>query len=189
MVWATASAGATKLRVIMLPAAFLCNFAQVRLANGRAQCRITPVNFFGAIDGWAATKSILAAALGAACAAAVVAIGGSASARDGMVNSVSEKVQVESRGGKVLVRLTFDNQSDRTVWVARRWRPSRNCSATGSRCATARTATRSTISAHRQARAARQGRLCRRQAAQPAEEHHRHHPRLRASCRAATPTS
>ena len=69
--------------------------------------------------GRAATKSILAAVLGAACVAAVVSFGGSASARDGMVNPVSEKVVVESRGGKVLVRLTVDNQSDRTVWVAR----------------------------------------------------------------------
>jgi hypothetical protein len=69
--------------------------------------------------GRAATKSILAALLGAACVAAVVAVGGSASARDGLVNPVSEKVAVESRDGKVLVRLTIDNQSDRTVWVAR----------------------------------------------------------------------
>lgn len=69
--------------------------------------------------GRAATKSILAALLGAACVAAVVVAGGSASARDGMMNPVSEKVQVESRDGKVLVRLTIDNQSDRTVWVAR----------------------------------------------------------------------
>ncbi len=69
--------------------------------------------------GRAATKGILAVLLGAACATAVIVLGGSASARDGMVNPVSEKVQVESRDGKVLVRLTIDNQSDRTVWVAR----------------------------------------------------------------------
>jgi len=61
------------------------------------------------------TKHLLAAMLGAACL-----LGGhGASARDGMMNSVSEKVQVESRDGKVLVRVTFDNQSDRTVYVPR----------------------------------------------------------------------
>jgi hypothetical protein len=54
--------------------------------------------------------------LGAAC---LLGATGSAFARDGMVNSVSEKVQVESRDGKVLVRLTIDNQSDRTVYVPR----------------------------------------------------------------------
>jgi hypothetical protein len=54
--------------------------------------------------------------LGAAC---LVAAAGSAGAMDGVVDMVSEKVQVESRDGKVLVRLTIDNQSERTVYVAR----------------------------------------------------------------------
>jgi hypothetical protein len=58
----------------------------------------------------------MTAVLGAAC---VLAAAGSASARDGTVNAVSEKVQVEVRNGKVLVRLTIDNESDRTVYVTR----------------------------------------------------------------------
>jgi hypothetical protein len=61
-------------------------------------------------------RKYLTAMLGATC---VLAAAGSASARDGVVNAVSEKVQVESRDGKVLVRLTFDNQSDRTVYLLR----------------------------------------------------------------------
>jgi hypothetical protein len=60
--------------------------------------------------------SILAAALGAAF---LLGAAGSAGARDGIMNSVSEKIQVESRDGKVLVRLTIDNQSDNTVYVPR----------------------------------------------------------------------
>jgi hypothetical protein len=62
------------------------------------------------------TSILLAAALGAA---ALLGASGSAGARDGVMNSVSEKVQVESRNGKVLVRLTFENDSDRTVYVPR----------------------------------------------------------------------
>lgn len=62
------------------------------------------------------TNKLLAAMLGAAC---LLGVTGSAIARDGVMNSVSEKVQVESRHGKVLVRLTFDNQSDHTVYVPR----------------------------------------------------------------------
>ena len=62
------------------------------------------------------TAGILAAALGAAC---LLGAAGSAGARDGIMNSVSEKVQVESRNGKVLLRLTIDNGSDRTVYVPR----------------------------------------------------------------------
>ncbi|MDB5754314.1 MAG: hypothetical protein JWR56_742, partial [Massilia sp.] len=58
----------------------------------------------------------MTAVLGVAC---VLAAAGSASARDGTVNAVSEKVQVEVRNGKVLVRLTIDNESDRTVYVTR----------------------------------------------------------------------
>jgi hypothetical protein len=54
--------------------------------------------------------------LGAAC---VLGAAGSVSARDGIVNPVTEKIQVESRDGKVLVRLTFDNQSDSTVYLPR----------------------------------------------------------------------
>jgi hypothetical protein len=60
-------------------------------------------------------RQFLAAALGAACL-----LGASgAIARDGLVNPISEKVQVESHDGKVLVRVTFDNQSDQTVYVPR----------------------------------------------------------------------
>jgi hypothetical protein len=59
---------------------------------------------------------LLAATLGAA---ALLGASGSAGARDGITNSVSEKVQVESRNGKVLVRLTVENDSDRTVYVPR----------------------------------------------------------------------
>jgi hypothetical protein len=61
-------------------------------------------------------NNILAALLGAAC---LLGATGGASARDGVMNAVSEKVQVESRNGKVLVRLTIDNQSERTVYVPR----------------------------------------------------------------------
>jgi hypothetical protein len=62
------------------------------------------------------TNKLMAAMLGAAC---LLGANGGAIARDGVMNSVSEKVQVESRDGKVLVRLTIDNQSDRTVYVPR----------------------------------------------------------------------
>ena len=62
------------------------------------------------------TIKLRAAMLGAAC---LLGANGGAIARDGVMNSVSEKVQVESRDGKVLVRVTFDNQSDRTVYVPR----------------------------------------------------------------------
>lgn len=61
-------------------------------------------------------RKYLSAMLGAAC---VLGAAGSASARDGIVNPVSEKLQVDSRDGKVLVRLTFDNQSDSTVYLPR----------------------------------------------------------------------
>ncbi|MES2755875.1 MAG: hypothetical protein V4693_00755 [Pseudomonadota bacterium] len=46
-------------------------------------------------------------------------LAGSAAARDGVRNMVHEMVKVESRDGNVLVRLTIDNQSDRTVYVPR----------------------------------------------------------------------
>jgi hypothetical protein len=62
------------------------------------------------------TYTLLAAMLGAAC---LLGTSGGAIARDGVMNSVSEKVQVEARDGRVLVRVTFDNQSDRTVYVPR----------------------------------------------------------------------
>jgi hypothetical protein len=61
-------------------------------------------------------RKYLSAMLGAAC---VLGAAGSAGARDGTVNLVSEQVKVESRDGKVLVRLTFDNQSDRTIYLPR----------------------------------------------------------------------
>jgi hypothetical protein len=63
-----------------------------------------------------AATVLIAAALGAA---SLLGAAGSAGARDGIMSSVSEKVQVESRNGRVLVRLTIDNDSDRTVYVAR----------------------------------------------------------------------
>jgi hypothetical protein len=62
------------------------------------------------------TNNVMAVLLGAAC---LLGTCGSAGARDGLTNPVSEKVQVESRNGKVLVRLTIDNQSDQTVYVPR----------------------------------------------------------------------
>jgi hypothetical protein len=61
-------------------------------------------------------RKYLSAMLGAAC---VLGASGSASARDGIVNPVSQKVQVDSRDGKVLVRVTFDNQGDRTIYLPR----------------------------------------------------------------------
>jgi hypothetical protein len=68
--------------------------------------------------GWATqvTNKVLAAMLGATC---LLGAAGSAIAGDGVINLISEKIQVESRDGKVLVRLTIDNQSDRTVYVPR----------------------------------------------------------------------
>jgi hypothetical protein len=63
----------------------------------------------------AVVKQLMAAALGAVCLMGAIGV----KARDGVVNPVSEKVQVESRDGKVLVRVTFDNQSDHTVYVPR----------------------------------------------------------------------
>ena len=62
------------------------------------------------------TSALLAAALGAA---SLLGASGSAGARNEVMHPVSEKVQVESRSGKVLVRVTFENNSDRTVYVAR----------------------------------------------------------------------
>jgi hypothetical protein len=46
-------------------------------------------------------------------------LAGSAAARDGVRSMVHEMVKVESRDGKVLVRVTIDNQSERTVYVSR----------------------------------------------------------------------
>jgi hypothetical protein len=60
--------------------------------------------------------NMLAILLGAAT---FIGAAGNAAARDGVMNPVSEEIQVESRDGKVLVRLTIDNQSERTVYVAR----------------------------------------------------------------------
>jgi hypothetical protein len=59
---------------------------------------------------------LVAATLGTAV---LLGASGSAGARDGVMNAVTEKVRVESRNGKVLVRLTFENDSDRTVYVPR----------------------------------------------------------------------
>jgi hypothetical protein len=61
-------------------------------------------------------RKYLSAMLGAAC---VLGAAGSAGARDGIVNPVSQKIQVDAREGKVLVRLTIDNQSDRTIYLPR----------------------------------------------------------------------
>jgi hypothetical protein len=58
--------------------------------------------------------TILAALLGAICLPGAAADAGGA-----VMNAVSETVQVESRNGKVLVRLSFNNQSGRTVYVPR----------------------------------------------------------------------
>jgi hypothetical protein len=63
-----------------------------------------------------ATRKFMTAMLGSAW---VLAAAGNASARDGVVNPIVQKVQVESRDGRVLVRLTIDNQSDRTIYVPR----------------------------------------------------------------------
>jgi hypothetical protein len=49
----------------------------------------------------------------------ILTAAGNASARDGVVNPVVQKVQVDSRDGKVLVRVTIDNQSDHTIYVPR----------------------------------------------------------------------
>ena len=46
-------------------------------------------------------------------------LAGSAAARDGVRSMVHEMLKVESRDGKVLVRVTIDNQSDHTVYVPR----------------------------------------------------------------------
>jgi len=62
------------------------------------------------------TSVLLAAAL---CSASLLGASGSAGARNGVMHPVSEKVQVESRSGKVLVRVTIENNSDRTVYVPR----------------------------------------------------------------------
>ena len=61
-------------------------------------------------------NSLLAVLLGAAT---LLGAAGNAGARDGAMSAVSEKIKVESRDGRVLVRLTIDNQSERTVYVAR----------------------------------------------------------------------
>jgi hypothetical protein len=62
------------------------------------------------------TNTVRAAVLGAAC---LLGMANGAIAKDGTMNAVSEKIHVESRDGKVLVRITFDNQSDRTIYVPR----------------------------------------------------------------------
>ncbi len=63
-----------------------------------------------------ATRMATTVLLGTALA---LGMAGSAGARDGVRNMVHEMVKVESRDGKVLVRLTIDNQSDSTIYVAR----------------------------------------------------------------------
>jgi hypothetical protein len=50
---------------------------------------------------------------------AALVLAGSAAAKDGVRNMVHEMVKVESREGKVLVRLTIDNQSEQTIYVPR----------------------------------------------------------------------
>ncbi|MDB5935087.1 MAG: hypothetical protein JWQ01_2431 [Massilia sp.] len=52
-------------------------------------------------------------------AAFMLGMPGAASARDGVRSMVYEMVKVESRDGKVLVRLTIDNQGDSTIYVPR----------------------------------------------------------------------
>lgn len=63
-----------------------------------------------------ATRMAKTVVLGAAC---LLGMAGNAGARDGGRNPVYQMVKVESRDGKVLVRLTIDNQSERTVYVPR----------------------------------------------------------------------
>ena len=50
---------------------------------------------------------------------AALVLAGSAAAKDGVRNMVHEMVKVESRDGKVLVRLTIHNQSEQTIYVPR----------------------------------------------------------------------
>lgn len=61
--------------------------------------------------------ALFGAVIGVAVVLAIVSH--SAGARDGVVAPVAEKLSVQSRDGKVLVRLTFDNQSQQTVYLPR----------------------------------------------------------------------
>ena len=67
-----------------------------------------------------ATRMANTVLLGAALA---LGLAGSAGARDGLREAaksmVYEMVKVESRDGKVLVRVTIDNQTDATIYVPR----------------------------------------------------------------------
>ena len=61
----------------------------------------------------------MAAGLAIGLVASLMLIAGSASAQDGGKPPVSEKLRVESRNGKVLVRLTFANHGDQVVYLPR----------------------------------------------------------------------
>jgi hypothetical protein len=61
----------------------------------------------------------LAIAAGVAGVFAMVTFSTGAGARDGVSPLVTEKLAVDSRDGKVLVKITIDNQSDKPVYVAR----------------------------------------------------------------------
>lgn len=61
----------------------------------------------------------MAAGLVISVLASVLLLAGSASAHDEGKPRVSEKLRVESRGGRVLVKLTFANHSDQVVYLPR----------------------------------------------------------------------
>lgn len=61
----------------------------------------------------------LALATGAAGLVAMVTFSGGAGARDGVTPLVTEKLAVDTHAGKVLVKVTVDNQSDKVVYLPR----------------------------------------------------------------------
>jgi hypothetical protein len=64
-------------------------------------------------------SKFVALAAGVAGVFAMVTFSAGAGARDGVTPSVTEKLAVDTHDGKVLVKLTIDNQSDHPVYVAR----------------------------------------------------------------------
>lgn len=62
---------------------------------------------------------VLAAVAGLAGVVAMTAMVAGAGARDGVSPQVTEKLSVASADGKVLVKVTVDNQSDKVIYVAR----------------------------------------------------------------------
>jgi hypothetical protein len=61
----------------------------------------------------------LAIAAGVAGIAIMTTLSSGAGARDGVSPTVTEKLSVDSHSGKVLVKITVDNQSDHIVYVPR----------------------------------------------------------------------